>query len=612
LAQCLSSHTLSGTMFKESVPCQLPWQRSSRTRLSPQRRRNRYGLRSAALCALSAAAVFTNSPAWVPQVPGRAWFPLLSGVTLRASNHEDEARMLNLLDVEDASAATSSTNDGLTRPHEISTAAAEVPHENSMAAAEGVEAANALVTLMATVGSLRVPDNVTVHEVVQNVSGAVASMISGKYINSLPSSFDDVFNATDAQSWRELLMQHMESVGVELGRPTAMQPESTPVLDKLGLTVSGASAYRESNGWRVPVGAHLFQRNEGRHFMRLALCKRLLFQRLLGISDSDPESTQFYEQRARLIFRNMDMDPAHRRQILEARLKDGGSGSGTAWHRLPATDRQGRVDSSIWFSDEEVMSAAGFGNFASLEVRVVDRPSLPPSRSLVQLLEDRGVSVISDIDDTVKVSEVFLGVKQLLRNIFFKKWRAAEGMPQLYRSWARDHGASFHFVSKSPPEFREPLQEFLNEEQFPAGSIHLCPIISSERSTFKERQIESIMEEFPKRRFVLVGDSGERDAEIYAAIMRRHPARVMKIFIRQVSPQHPVDTSVFEDISPRKWQVITNASEAILRVKAPPTVLNIPGMSIKWPRVTDMKMPQIPAMPTNVKMPALAMNWWPR
>jgi phosphatidate phosphatase APP1 len=55
------------------------------------------------------------------------------------------------------------------------------------------------------------------------------------------------------------------------------------------------------------------------------------------------------------------------------------------------------------------------------------------------------------------------------------------------------------------------------------------------RKRSKRRAIEQIMRDFPGRRFTLVGDSGERDPEVYAAVARRRPEQVTGVFIRRVS-----------------------------------------------------------------------------
>jgi phosphatidate phosphatase APP1 len=55
------------------------------------------------------------------------------------------------------------------------------------------------------------------------------------------------------------------------------------------------------------------------------------------------------------------------------------------------------------------------------------------------------------------------------------------------------------------------------------------------RKRSKRRAIEQIMADFPDRRFVLVGDSGERDPEVYATVARRRPGQVAGVLIRRVS-----------------------------------------------------------------------------
>ena len=52
---------------------------------------------------------------------------------------------------------------------------------------------------------------------------------------------------------------------------------------------------------------------------------------------------------------------------------------------------------------------------------------------------------------------------------------------------------------------------------------------------YKTSTIESILRTYPQRRFVLVGDSGEKDPEVYAELARRFPEQVMHVFIRDVS-----------------------------------------------------------------------------
>jgi phosphatidate phosphatase APP1 len=63
------------------------------------------------------------------------------------------------------------------------------------------------------------------------------------------------------------------------------------------------------------------------------------------------------------------------------------------------------------------------------------------------------------------------------------------------------------------------------------------------------------------RTLILVGDSGERDPEIYGFIARKYPKRVHQIFIRAVKDENKDDErflKAFENIPRNKWLVFTD------------------------------------------------------
>jgi hypothetical protein len=158
-----------------------------------------------------------------------------------------------------------------------------------------------------------------------------------------------------------------------------------------------------------------------------------------------------------------------------------------------------------------------------------------------QLLGRQGVSVISDIDDTIKFTDVS-SRRALLTNTFLREFRAIAGMASCYQQWA-EQGAAFHYVSSSPWQLYDHLTELCDAEGFPAGTMHLRAFRLRDhmlrrvlliRRKGKAAVIKSILASFPGRRFILVGDSGELDPEIYAAAARRFPHQVEKILIRQL------------------------------------------------------------------------------
>jgi phosphatidate phosphatase APP1 len=116
-------------------------------------------------------------------------------------------------------------------------------------------------------------------------------------------------------------------------------------------------------------------------------------------------------------------------------------------------------------------------------------------------------------------------------------------MAELYQAWAAK-GAVFHYVSNSPWPLDEEMNLFLAREGFPKGLTHLRPLsaktllaeeIFAYTDSHKRTVLEELFAAFPRRRFILVGDSGERDPEIYGDAARAHPERVERILIRNAT-----------------------------------------------------------------------------
>jgi len=156
----------------------------------------------------------------------------------------------------------------------------------------------------------------------------------------------------------------------------------------------------------------------------------------------------------------------------------------------------------------------------------------------VHLVEPQGVSIISDIDDTLKHSHVMCR-RTLLANTFLKEFEPIAGMAQLFQAWEAQ-GAAFHYVSSCPWQLYPHLQALFGASGFPAGSFHLRAFRLRDhllrklllRKPTKAVVIHSLLKLFPQRRFVLVGDSVEADPEIYGAAARHFPNQVQQILIR--------------------------------------------------------------------------------
>jgi phosphatidate phosphatase APP1 len=192
-----------------------------------------------------------------------------------------------------------------------------------------------------------------------------------------------------------------------------------------------------------------------------------------------------------------------------------------------------------------------------------------------QLLARRGLSIISDIDDTIKISHV-LDKHELLANTFLREFRPVAGMARAYQKWA-SAGAAFHYLSSSPWQLYPSLLEFMEQQDFPAGSFHLNTFRAKDKSFFnlfqsaqvtKPPRIEAILNRHPQRSFILVGDSGEKDPEIYGTIARRYPKQIKHIFIRNVQPgreQRTRFSQAFTTLPLNRWTLFGEADEIVFR-----------------------------------------------
>jgi len=191
----------------------------------------------------------------------------------------------------------------------------------------------------------------------------------------------------------------------------------------------------------------------------------------------------------------------------------------------------------------------------------------------VQLLSHDGVSIISDIDDTIKESNV-TDKNELLANTFVRNFKPVDNMAKVYQTWY-SVGAAFHYVSAAPWQLFPPLWEFINTEKYPWGSFYLryfrlkdstfYQFLKSSKQ-YKIDTIEKIIKKYPNRVFILVGDSGENDPEIYGYLARKYSRQVMKIYIRNLS-KLMLNVSRFEksfkNISTTKWQIFTRAEDLL-------------------------------------------------
>jgi Uncharacterized conserved protein (DUF2183) len=336
--------------------------------------------------------------------------------------------------------------------------------------------------------------------------------------------------------------------------------------------------YKDGNHWIVPVHIHVWERGllqralerkiadvarEAERFTQREIngLDEVRFRQRIAAFAADDEGYQ----RITITF---DKDPKERQYP----LADPVTGD------VLRSDRNGRVDGQIRIpldAASELLQSQGSQN-GFLTYQAASRGHT--GKGKLRLIPDTpgSLSVISDIDDTIKITEVPAGHRVLYLNTFVREFRSAPGMADRYKQWI---DAPFHYVSGGPWQLYTPLFDFLPGEGFPDGSVHMrnfplrvedamkaqqfIDFLFNKEATarHKKERIREIMIHFPSRTFIFVGDSGEADPEVYREIKDdpKFGHRVQAIFIRTVTESKEGRLTGMEVIEARK--VIPDVSE---------------------------------------------------
>jgi phosphatidate phosphatase APP1 len=214
------------------------------------------------------------------------------------------------------------------------------------------------------------------------------------------------------------------------------------------------------------------------------------------------------------------------------------------------TDGEGYFDT--WVAPREALPADQLWHEASFELlapRAEGRPSPTAiGRALVPPVTAK-LGIVSDLDDTV-VQTGATDPRALLRSVFLANARTRlpfPGVAELYRALqagaGEDENNPVFYVSSSPWNLYDVLSEFLALREIPEGPILLRDwgltereLLPTSHGSHKLEAIRAIMDLYPTLPFLLIGDSGQEDPEIYREIVARYPSRIAAIYIRNVTP----------------------------------------------------------------------------
>jgi len=213
-------------------------------------------------------------------------------------------------------------------------------------------------------------------------------------------------------------------------------------------------------------------------------------------------------------------------------------------------DREGYVEG--WLEPDPPLVSSDPWQQVEMELVEPLLPGAEPFRTRARVLvpppATARLGVISDLDDTVVRTDVASRLR-MAKNVFFGNAHTRmpfPGVAAFYRALeiGRDGRARnpFFYVSSSPWNLFEVLAEFLELRKIPAGPLLLRDWGASSvdpgeggHAGHKTRHIKTILALYPDLPFILVGDSGQEDPEIYHRAVHDHPERIRAVYIRNVS-----------------------------------------------------------------------------
>jgi phosphatidate phosphatase APP1 len=166
-----------------------------------------------------------------------------------------------------------------------------------------------------------------------------------------------------------------------------------------------------------------------------------------------------------------------------------------------------------------------------------------PVVSRVRVVDGATVcGVVSDIDDTILVTWLPRPLHAAWNTFFLREHarRPVPGMAELLRQLVGADGLMI-YLSTGAWNFAGHLERFIAEHGFPPGPLLLTDWGPTDAGWFrsgaahKHAALERLRRDHPNTRWILVGDDGQRDPQVYAAFAAIHPDAVAAVAIRRLT-----------------------------------------------------------------------------
>lgn len=212
------------------------------------------------------------------------------------------------------------------------------------------------------------------------------------------------------------------------------------------------------------------------------------------------------------------------------------------------TDEEGYFDASI-------PNSAGLRGWQKVKFTLLkqykkDQPKVEVEGEVLLPNPNSSFGVLSDLDDTVIISQAtnFFEKSRILLLNNERTRKPFAGVAAFYQ--ALQQGADgkrenpFFYISSSSWNLYDMFKHFCELNNIPKG-VFLLRDVGLDKQKFyrtsheehKLDKINNVLESFPDLSFILIGDSGQKDPEIYQEVVQQNPGRILCVYIRDVNPE---------------------------------------------------------------------------
>lgn len=240
-------------------------------------------------------------------------------------------------------------------------------------------------------------------------------------------------------------------------------------------------------------------------------------------------------------------------------------------------------------SDELAIPGNDYKDGQVVTSRAINADATPLN---ITFAKPKGWAVLSDIDDTIKKTLTSSPVG-ILTTTFAEEPEPIKGMPELYKHIVQKlNNPPFWYLSASPYNLYPFLRQF-RQTYYPNGTMILRDAswmnlagfltnLTQGTEAYKVDRLDKVQTWFPKRKFIVIGDSTQSDPEAYGEAYRRHPKWIGAIYIRKVTGVAEMDEEnknsperfekAFKDVPKDIWYVFNDPQELYAKIDALPEI----------------------------------------